>query len=59
MDTLNAIRTASVKKVLAELKSIATDRPDEYKTFIDQYNRPMKEGRYGRHANREAMGHRT
>ena len=52
---LNAIRTASVKKVLAELKSIATDRPDEYKTFIDEYNRPMKEGLYGDFANREAI----
>ncbi len=52
---LNGIRTASVKKVLAELKSIATDRPDDYKKFIDEFNRPMKEGLYGDFANREAI----
>jgi molecular chaperone HtpG len=52
---LTAIRTASVKKVLGELKSIAADRPDEYKKFIDEYNRPLKEGLYSDFANRELL----
>ncbi len=52
---LKSIRTASVKKVLSELKSVATDKPDEYVKFIDQYNRPMKEGLYGDFANRELL----
>jgi molecular chaperone HtpG len=52
---LTAIRTASVKKVLGELKSIAADRPDEYKKFIDEYNRPLKEGLYSDFANRDLL----
>jgi molecular chaperone HtpG len=52
---LTAIRTASVKKVLGELKSIAADKPDEYKKFIDEYNRPLKEGLYSDFANRELL----
>lgn len=53
--TLTAIRNASVKKVLSELKSIATDKPEQYTAFIEQFNRPMKEGLYGDFANREAI----
>ena len=52
---LTAIRTASVKKVLGELKSIAADKPDEYKKLIDEYNRPLKEGIYSDFANRELL----
>jgi molecular chaperone HtpG len=52
---LTAIRTASVKKVIAELKSIATDKPEEYARFIDEYNRPLKEGLYSDFGNREAL----
>ncbi len=44
---LAGIRTASVKKVLSELKTIATERPEEYGKFIDEFNRPLKEGLYG------------
>jgi len=53
--TLTAIRNASVKKVLNELKSIATDSPEKYAAFIEQYNRPMKEGLYSDFANRESL----
>lgn len=53
--TLAAIRNASVKKVLNELKSIATDRPDDYKKFVDEFNRPLKEGLYSDFANRETL----
>ncbi len=52
---LAAIRTASVKKVLAELKSVAANNPEEYAKFIDQYNRPLKEGLYSDFVNKEAL----
>ena len=53
--TLAAIRTASVKKVFNELKSIAEDDKEKYAAFIDQYNKPLKEGLYSDYANREAL----
>ena len=52
---LNTIRTASVKKVLSELKSIATDKPDDYVKFVDEYNRLLKEGLYSDFGNRETL----
>jgi molecular chaperone HtpG len=52
---LTNIRTASVKKVLTELKTIAQDKPDQYIKFIEQFNRPLKEGLYGDFANRETL----
>jgi molecular chaperone HtpG len=52
---LTSIRTASVKKILSELKNIAANQPDEYLKFIAEYNRPLKEGLYGDYANREAL----
>ena len=52
---LTSIRTASVKKILSELKSIASAKPDEYLKFIVEYNRPLKEGVYGEYANRETL----
>src|SRR5580698_10779794 len=39
---LTSIRTASVKKILSELKSIATNQPELYLKFIAEYNRPLK-----------------
>jgi len=52
---LTSIRTASVKKILSELKNIAANQPEEYLKFITEYNRPLKEGLYGDFANREAL----
>ena len=52
---LTNIRATSVKKVLSELKAIAADRPEEYLKFIEQFNRPLKEGLYGDFANRETL----
>jgi molecular chaperone HtpG len=52
---LASIKTASVKKILSELKSIAADKPELYVQFIEQYNRPMKEGLYTDFANRETL----
>jgi molecular chaperone HtpG len=52
---LTNIRTASVKKILSELKSIAANQPEQYTKFIFEYNRPLKEGLYGDFANRETL----
>jgi molecular chaperone HtpG len=52
---LTSIRTASVKKILSELKSIAGSKPDEYLKFIAEFNRPLKEGLYSDYANRETL----
>jgi len=52
---LTSIRTASVKKILSELKNIAENKPDDYLKFITQYNRPLKEGLYSDYANRETL----
>ncbi|MBB5345894.1 molecular chaperone HtpG [Tunturibacter empetritectus] len=52
---LTTIRTASVKKILSELKNIAANKPEEYLKFIAEYNRPLKEGLYGDYANRETL----
>jgi molecular chaperone HtpG len=52
---LTSIRTASVKKILSELKSVSEKEPEKYLTFIRQFNRPLKEGLYSDYANREAI----
>ena len=52
---LTSIRTASVKKILSELKNIAEVQPEQYLKFIAEYNRPLKEGLYGDFANREIL----
>jgi molecular chaperone HtpG len=52
---LTSIKTASVKKILSELKTIATNDPEKYAQFIAEYNRPLKEGLYGDFANRETL----
>ena len=52
---LTSIRTASVKKILSELKNIAANQPEQYLKLIAEYNRPLKEGLYGDFANRETL----
>lgn len=52
---MNSIRTASVKKILGELKDLADRDKDKYAAFITEFNRPLKEGLYGDFANREAL----
>lgn len=52
---LTNIRTASVKKILTELKNIATNQPEQYLKFVTEFNRPLKEGLYGDFANREIL----
>jgi len=52
---LTSIKTASVKKILSELKTIAANDPEKYLQFIAEYNRPLKEGLYGDFANRDTL----
>ena len=52
---LSAIKTASVKKVLSELKSIASNSAEQYLKFTAEYNRPLKEGLYSDFANRDTL----
>jgi molecular chaperone HtpG len=52
---LTSIRTASVKKILSELKNVAENQPEQYLKFIAEYNRPLKEGLHGDFANRETL----
>jgi len=52
---VTSIRTASVKKILTELKNIAANQPEQYLKFIAEYNRPLKEGLYSDYANRETL----
>lgn len=50
-----AIRNASVKKLLGEFKKISEQNSELYTKFIEQYNRPLKEGLYQDYANREEL----
>lgn len=52
---MNNIRTASVKKLLGEFQKISEQNPELYTKFIEQFNRPLKEGLYSDYANRDAL----
>jgi molecular chaperone HtpG len=52
---LSSIKTASVKKILSELKNVAANDKDKYALFIAEYNRPLKEGLYSDFANRDVL----
>lgn len=52
---LQSIRSASVKKILSELKLVAQNKPEDYAKFVALFNKPLKEGLYGDQANREAL----
>ncbi|MDR2392945.1 MAG: molecular chaperone HtpG [Treponema sp.] len=49
------IKNASVKKLLAEFKTLSENHKEKWETFISQFNRPLKEGLYQDFANREAI----
>lgn len=49
------IRSSSVKKLLSEFQRISEKEPEKYEKFIDQFNRPLKEGLYSDFANRETL----
>jgi len=48
------IKSGSVKKILTELKKFSADA-EKYKEFIDEYNRPLKEGVYSDHGNKDEL----
>ncbi len=52
---LTNIKGASVKKVLSELKKLSEGNQEKYIEFIEQYNRPLKEGLYSDFANRDTL----
>lgn len=52
---LTNIRNASVKKVLSELQKLSEGNQEKYIEFIEQYNRPLKEGLYSDFGNRDAL----
>ena len=52
---MSAIRTASVKKLLGEFAKISEQNTELYTKFIEQYNRPLKEGLYSDYGNRDAL----
>jgi molecular chaperone HtpG len=49
------IRTASVKKILSELKNLSENNKEKYLEFIKEFNRPLKEGLVSDYANQEAL----
>jgi len=53
--TLASITKSSVKKLLGEFEDLAKNEGAQYETFIEQYNRPLKEGLYGDFENRDAL----
>ena len=52
---LTNIKNSSVKKVLSELQKLSEGNQEKYIEFIEQYNRPLKEGLYSDFTNREAL----
>ncbi|MGP1418589.1 MAG: molecular chaperone HtpG [Sphaerochaetaceae bacterium] len=52
---MSNIRSASVKKLLSEFQRISESNPELYAKFIEQYNRPLKEGLYSDFANKDAL----
>lgn len=48
------IKSASVKKILGEFKKLAKDS-EKYAAFIDEFGRPLKEGLYQDHMNRDEL----
>jgi len=52
---LTNIKNASVKKVLSELQKLSEGNQERYIEFIEQYNRPLKEGLYSDFTNRDAL----
>ena len=52
---LSSITSASTKKILGEFSRIAENNPEMWKEFIEQFNRPLKEGLYSDFTNRETL----
>jgi molecular chaperone HtpG len=54
-DILAGITKASTKKLLSEFARIAKNETDTYETFIEHFNRPLKEGLYSDFENRDKL----
>ena len=52
---LTAISRASVKKLLGEFKKLSEGDAERYTQFIEEYNRPLKEGLFSDYENRDAL----
>ena len=52
---LASIKSASVKKILSELKRLSENDAKKYSEFIAEYNRPLKEGLYSDFENRDDL----
>ena len=52
---LTSIRNASVKKILSEFKSLSENNPEKFEIFIQEYNRPLKEGLYSDFSNKDQL----
>lgn len=52
---MSQIRNSSVKKLLSEFKQLSENNPEKYTEFIEQYNRPLKEGLYSDFSNRDTL----
>ncbi|MBW1913457.1 MAG: molecular chaperone HtpG [Deltaproteobacteria bacterium] len=52
---ISNIISASVKKLLGEFKEMSEKDKKLYSDFVEQYNRPLKEGLYSDYANREVL----
>jgi molecular chaperone HtpG len=52
---LSKIRESSVKKILGEFARVAQEEPEKWLTFVEHFNRPLKEGLYADYANREQL----
>ena len=52
---IHKIKSASVKKILNELKKMTEKKPDDYQKFWDEFGRVMKEGVVEDFENKEAL----
>ncbi len=52
---LASIRSQSVKKLLNEFFRLAQEEPEKFKTFVKEFNRPLKEGLYSDYSNRDTL----
>lgn len=52
---LNKIKDSSVKKLLGEFQRVAMNEPETWNTFVEEFNRPLKEGLYSDFTNRETL----
>jgi len=52
---MSTIKSSSVKKILGEFKKLSESNTELYVKFIEQFNRPLKEGLYSDYANRKVL----